>query len=65
MTNEKKVRTVNDKEKGVDFMAELKMDPGSMTLDLGSRIQNPELLLLYITGREVGRIFTATEEESC
>ena len=47
MTNEKKVRTVNDKEKGVDFMAELKMnmaelkmDPGSMTLDLGSRIQN-------------------------
>ena len=44
MANEKKVRTVNDKEKGVDFMAELKMnmaelkmDPGSMTLDLGSR----------------------------
>ena len=33
MTNEKKVRTVNDEEKGVDFMAELKMDPGS-------RIQN-------------------------
>ena len=47
MTNEKKVRTVNDQEKGVDFMAELKMnmaelkmDPGSMTFDLGSRIQN-------------------------
>ena len=33
MTNEKKVRTVNDKEKGVDFMAELKMNMAKLKMD--------------------------------